>query len=75
MPTDPYLEGIAAMSGAERLERALALTAFVRDLAWQGATLHAGHLGHAAVVERFLRQLYGDEVATRVRALHTPLDE
>jgi hypothetical protein len=51
------------MSPPERLARALALSALARDLAWQGALRHAGHLGTAAVVERFLRQLYGPDVA------------
>ncbi len=63
-----YLELIAAVPGPERLTRALALSAFVRDLAWQGATLHVGHLGSEAVVERFARQLYGPEIAERIAA-------
>ncbi len=61
-----YLELIAAVPAPERLTRALALSAFVRDLAWQGATLHVGHLGSEAVVERFAQQLYGPEIAERI---------
>ena len=61
-----YLDLIAAVPAPERLTRALALTAFVRDLAWQGATLHVGHLGSEAVVERFAQQLYGPEIAERI---------
>ncbi len=61
-----YLELIAAVPAPERLTRALALSAFVRDLVWQGATGHVGHLGSAAVVERFALQLYGPEIAERI---------
>jgi len=61
-----YLDLIAAVPPAERLHNALALTALVRDLAWQGATLHSGHLGNEAVVERFCLQLYGPEIAERI---------
>ena len=50
-------------SPAERLLRALALSAYVRAVAWQGAVLHAEGQGEAAVIERFLRQLYGSDVA------------
>ena len=39
---DRSLELLRAMSPAERLARALALTALVRDLAWQGARSVAG---------------------------------
>ncbi len=61
-----YLKLIAAVPAPERLTRALALSAFVRDLVWQGATRHVGHLGRAAVVERFALQLYGPEIAERI---------
>ncbi len=61
-----YLDLIADVPPAERLHNALALTALVRDLAWQGATLHSGHLGHEAVVARFALQLYGPEIAARI---------
>lgn len=64
-------ELLRAAPPAERLTRALALTAVARELAWQGATRHAGHLGAAAVVDRFLRQLYGPEVAAQVAAQRT----
>jgi len=61
-----WRELLRTLSPPERLARALALTALARDLAWQGALRHAGHLGTAGVVDRFLRQLYGPEVATRI---------
>lgn len=61
-----FLELLRAMTPPERLARALALTALARDLAWQGAMRHAGHLGAAGVVDRFLRQLYGPEFAARI---------
>lgn len=60
------LERLRALPPPERLLRALALTALVRDLAWQGATLHAGHLGAEGVLDRFLSQLYGPEFAARL---------
>ena len=63
-----YLALLRAVPGAERLARALALPAFVRDLAWQGAHRHAGHRGAEAVVRRFIHQLYGPEVAARIGA-------
>jgi hypothetical protein len=61
-----YLDLIAAVPPAERLHNALALTALVRDLAWEGATLHYGHLGNDAVVARFALQLYGPDIAERI---------
>jgi hypothetical protein len=61
-----------AVPPGERLARALALSAFVRDLAWAGARLEAEHLGTAAVVARFLCQLYGPESAARLDALRGP---
>jgi hypothetical protein len=47
----------------ERLRRALELTALARDLAWEGAVRHAQSEGEAAIVQRFLRQFHGDDVA------------
>lgn len=60
------LELLRTLPPPERLMRALALTALVRDLAWQGATANAGHLGAEAVLRRFLSQLYGAELAVRI---------
>lgn len=54
---------LRAMTAAERLARALDLTAVTRDLAWQGAMRHSEPRGSAAVVDRFLRQLYGPAFA------------
>jgi hypothetical protein len=54
---------IARLSPEERLLRAIALSAYVRRLAWQGARLHAGASDAEETVVRFLQQLYGDEVA------------
>lgn len=62
-----YLELMRGVPKPERFIRALALSALVRDLAWQGATRHAGHLGDDAVVERFLLQLYGSDIARQMR--------
>ena len=48
------------LTPSERFLRALALSAYVRGLAWQGARLNADTAG---VALRFVRQLYGDDVA------------
>lgn len=47
---------LTALTPAERLERALALSSFARQLAWAGAERFAGHLGRADVIERFFLQ-------------------
>ncbi|MEP7344692.1 MAG: hypothetical protein ABI877_05480 [Gemmatimonadaceae bacterium] len=60
-----YLTMIRHLPKAERLGRALALTALARELAWQGAVRNAGAQGHRAIVQRFLEQLYGAEFAQR----------
>ena len=54
------------LSKSDRFVRALALSAYVRRLAWQGAALHAGAQGADAVTHRFLLQLYGADIAHRV---------
>lgn len=53
---------VMQLSPVERLQRAFALSAFVRNLAWAGAERTAGHLGHDAVVARFFLQVYGPSV-------------
>ena len=62
-PTDRAARLLAALTPADRLRRALALSAYVRALAWQGARLHSGAGGPDAVRDRFLEQLYGSAVA------------
>jgi hypothetical protein len=68
--TDPVyatmIELLRGLSPAQRLIRALALSAFVRDLAWAGARRVAGDRGADAVTERFLMQVYGPEVTSQV---------
>ena len=64
-----YLGLIRKMPKPERLVRAVALSAFARDMAWQGATQRSGHLGVHAVTERFLLQLYGPDVAGQIVSL------
>ena len=59
---------LSALTPAERFMRALALSAYVRALAWQGARLHAGAATPDAVRDRFLEQLYGAAVARDVRS-------
>ncbi len=54
---------IAQLTSGERFLRALALSSCIRELAWQGARLNAETPDSAAVALRFVRQLYGDDVA------------
>lgn len=63
---DRYTQLIRSQSKPDRLRRAFNLSAMVRAFSWQGAVRHAGHLGEAAVVERFLMQLYGPETGARL---------
>ena len=58
-----YDAQIAQLTPSDRFLRALALSACVRSLAWQGARLNAETPDTAGVVLRFVRQLYGDDVA------------
>lgn len=67
-PSDRAARLLAALTPADRLLRALALSAYVRALAWQGAHLHSGASGADAVRDRFLEQLYGSDVAGDMRA-------
>ena len=70
-----YLAMIRRLPKAERLVRALALTALAREFVWQGAVRHAGAQGHSAVVHRFLEQLYGAEFAQRFASVADPIHE
>ena len=54
---------IRALSPAERLARALALSALGREFAWAGARRIAGAGGPNAVRLRYLEQAYGAETA------------
>ena len=47
---------VRQLSKSERFVRALALSAYVRNLAWQGALRHSGSRGESATVDRFLTQ-------------------
>jgi len=58
-----YDTRIAQLTPGDRFMRALALSACIRSLAWQGARLNAETPDTAGVVLRFVRQLYGDDVA------------
>jgi len=58
-----YDRQIAQLTPGDRFLRALALSACIRSLAWQGARLNAETPDTAGVVLRFVRQLYGDDVA------------
>ena len=58
-----YDAQIARLTPSERFLRALALSACIRGLVWQGARLNAETPDTAGVVLRFVRQLYGDDVA------------
>jgi hypothetical protein len=57
---------IAALTPAERLGRALRLSALARAFAWAGAGRVAGDRGPDAVRHRFLEQVYGPETAAWV---------
>lgn len=57
---------IAALTPAERLNRALRLSALARAFAWAGAGRVAGDRGPDAVRHRFLEQVYGGETAAWV---------
>ncbi len=54
---------LAALTPAERLARALALSALARDFAWAGARSRIGSDAPAELRERFLTQVYGIDVA------------
>ncbi|MEO8479349.1 MAG: hypothetical protein ABI542_06905 [Gemmatimonadota bacterium] len=57
---------IGALSPAERLCRALALSELARDFAWAGAQRTVGSRGPDAVRQRFLEQLFGEDTANWV---------
>ena len=59
---------VRQLSKSERFIRALALSAYVRNLAWQGALRHSGSRGEAATVDRYMTQLYGAKIALAFRA-------
>ena len=63
-----YHEMIRQLPGPDRFVRALALTAYTRHLAWQGAMLRTAALGPVATEDRFMTQLYGATVAGAFRA-------
>ena len=54
---------IRALSPADRLSRALALSALGREFAWAGARRVAGSRGPDAVRYRFLEQAFGVDTA------------
>ncbi len=60
------LSRITALTSAERLGRALALSELARDFAWAGAQRTVGSRGPDAVRQRFLEQLFGEDTANWV---------
>ena len=68
-PHSNYATMLRDASPADRFMRAMALSAYLRALVWQGAVIHAGHQGADAVADRFLRQLYGEDVARSFRTV------
>jgi len=58
-----YDKEITQLTPDARFLRALALSAYVRSLAWQGARLNPETPDTAGVALRFVRQLYGDDIA------------
>lgn len=69
-----YLATLRRVPKAERFVRALALSAYVRELAWQGAQRSAGAFGPHAVTHRFMLQLYGPTVACEFREARARID-
>lgn len=64
--TPRYSALLKGLSGPDRLERALALSALIRSLAWEGALRDARGKGSEAVRDRFLIKLYGARTATQL---------
>ena len=58
---------IGALTPAERLSGALALSALAREFAWAGARQRDGDRGPDAVRQRFLEQAYGGHLAAWVQ--------
>lgn len=63
--TPRYNALLKGLSGPERLERALALSALVSSLAWEGARRDVHTKGVEAVRDRFLIKLYGARTASQ----------
>jgi hypothetical protein len=63
---EQLLARIRALSPADRLSRALALSALGQELAWAGAWRVAGPRGPDAVRHRFLEQAFGTDMAAWV---------
>ena len=60
---------IRTLSKPERMRRAPALSALVRKLTWEGATLRAARHGPTAQRQRYLAQLYGPDLTPELRHL------
>jgi hypothetical protein len=60
-------ELLATLTPSEKFLKAIALSDYVRTLAWAGAQQHSGARGPSAVEDRFLEQSYGKEIS---RAFH-----
>jgi hypothetical protein len=57
---------LRTMPKGERLAWALSLSAFARELAWQGALRRTEGQGDTATIRRFLHQMYGPLVTARL---------
>ncbi len=64
-----YLEGIRALPPAERVMRALQLSALVRSLVRDGAVRTDAGRGEDSQAQCFLRRLHGPEEGDRAFAL------
>ncbi len=64
-----HLALIRTVSKAERLRRTLALSAFVRRLAWAGAARRSTRHGPQTPRQRFLAQLYRHELTPELSRL------
>lgn len=64
--SERYTALLRSLSATERLERALALSALARWVAWEGARRDAEGNGEEAVRARFLEKLYGARIAEQI---------
>ncbi len=64
--TDGYNALLRRLSAPERLDRALALSALLRSLAWEGARRDVQDKSVDAVRDRFLTKVYGARTALQL---------
>jgi hypothetical protein len=65
-PVERYTALLRNLTKPERLERALALSALIRSLAWEGARRDVQNKSVDAVRDRFVIKLYGARTASQI---------